>query len=124
LCPRVIVIDKGHISFDGTLEDLVHRIRPDKRVVLRLASPAAREALASLGTVVRHDAGEAILQVDQGDVSRTVARALSLLSVKDLTVEDAPLEEVMRELFAQNRAAAGARVLAPGTGTNGQEPSA
>jgi len=103
LCPRVIVIDKGRLSFDGSLEDLVRRVRPDKRVVLRLSSPAAKDALETLGNVVRHDADEAVLQVHQDDVMRTVSRALSILSVKDLTVEDAPLEEVMRELFAQSR---------------------
>jgi ABC-type uncharacterized transport system ATPase subunit len=34
-----------------------------------------------------------------------VARALSTLPLHDLTVEDPPLEEVMRDLFAQGRAA-------------------
>ena len=33
------------------------------------------------------------------------ARALSSLPVKDLTVENPPLEEVMSELFARSRAA-------------------
>src|SRR5215467_6820311 len=36
LCPRVIVIDKGKLSFDGALESLVQRVRPEKRVVLHL----------------------------------------------------------------------------------------
>jgi len=105
LCPRIIVIDKGCISFDGKLEELVHRIRPEKRVVLRLSAPPAAGALESLGTIVGHGPQEAILQVAPDRVSHTIARALSTLSVKDLTVEDAPLEEVMRELFARNRSA-------------------
>ncbi|WP_394823063.1 ATP-binding cassette domain-containing protein [Pendulispora albinea] len=126
LCPRVIVIDKGRISFDGKLEDLVRRIRPDKRVVLRLGGPVAAEALNAIGTVVRHEVGEAVLQVGQGDVSRTVAHALSVLPVKDLTVEDAPLEEVMRELFEQGRATAsgGSGAGSGPSTTNGQEPPA
>jgi ABC-2 type transport system ATP-binding protein len=35
LCPRVIVIDHGKLAYDGTLDELVTRIRPDKRIVLR-----------------------------------------------------------------------------------------
>jgi ABC-2 type transport system ATP-binding protein len=31
LCPRVIVIDKGTLSFDGKLEELVQQVRPEKR---------------------------------------------------------------------------------------------
>src|SRR5438105_6621630 len=36
LCPRVIVIDKGQLSYDGDLDSLVQRFRPEKRLVLHL----------------------------------------------------------------------------------------
>jgi len=106
LCPRVIVIDKGTLSYDGGLDALVRRMRPEKRVVLRLDRPAPALALEGLGKVVSADAAQVVLQVRQDAVSLTVARALATLSVRDLTVEDPPLEEVMSELFAQNRARA------------------
>jgi ABC-2 type transport system ATP-binding protein len=106
LCPRVIVIDKGRLSYDGQLDALVRRMRPEKRVVLRLDRPAPALALEGLGKVVSADAAQVVLQVRQDAVSTTVARALATLSVRDLTVEDPPLEEVMSELFSQNRARA------------------
>jgi len=106
LCPRVIVIDKGQLSYDGPLEELVVRIRPEKRVVLHLNQPVERSALASLGKLVSLDAGAAVLQVHQQAVNATVSRALATLPVKDLTVENPPLEEVMSELFSRSRAAA------------------
>ncbi|RKG98216.1 ATP-binding cassette domain-containing protein [Corallococcus praedator] len=104
LCPRVIVIDKGQLSYDGTLDALVQRVRPEKRVVLRLAQPVAADLLASLGRVVSHEPGAAVLQVQQDAVNATVGRALSTLPVTDLTVENAPLEEVMSELFQEGKA--------------------
>lgn len=104
LCPRVVVIDKGHISYDGTLEALVRRVRPEKRLVLRLDAPVARDDLATLGTIVAHDDGRAELQVPQAEVAAVVARALQALPIADLTLENAPLEEVMSELFARTRA--------------------
>jgi len=100
LCPRVIVIDHGKIVFDGDLEELVRRTRPDKRVVLRLGGKATEGALAELGKVVRADEGLAELQVPASDVSRVVARALASLPVQDLDVTDPPLEEVMADVFA------------------------
>jgi ABC-2 type transport system ATP-binding protein len=106
LCPRVIVIDKGKIVYDGALEELVTRIRPDKRVVLRFSRPVAAADLADLGEVVRHDAGESVLNVHKDAVNRVVTRALATLPVGDLTVENPPLEEVMSELFARRREAA------------------
>ncbi|WP_163783319.1 ABC transporter ATP-binding protein [Myxococcus vastator] len=104
LCPRVIVIDKGLLSYDGGLDALVQRVRPEKRVVLRLSEEVDAARLSSLGRVVTHESGTAVLQVQQEAVNATVTRALSTLPVMDLTVENAPLEEVMSELFAESKA--------------------
>src|SRR5262249_19531723 len=98
LCPRIIVIDKGTLSYDGGLDELVRRIRPEKRVVLGLSAAAARVQLAAIGEVVEHDDHAAVLRVPQDAVSDAVARALATLPVSDLTVESPPLEEVMSEL--------------------------
>ena len=106
LCPRVVVIDKGHISYDGTLEALVQRVRPEKRLVLRLNDAVDVVDLAGLGKVIAHEGTKVELQVAQADVARVVARALQTLPVADLTLENAPLEEVMSELFARTRSEA------------------
>jgi len=113
LCPRVIVIDKGMLSYDGTLDALVQRVRPEKRVVLRLSEEVPAARLAPLGRVVRHEAGTVVLQVRQEAVNATISRALAGLPVTDLTVENAPLEEVMSELFAENKARRVAAAEAP-----------
>ena len=105
LCPRVMVIDKGRLIYDGGLAELVRRVRPDKRMLLRLSRPVERRDLEALGSVIEHRDAEAIVQVSQDALQPAVARALSSLPLTDLTVEDPPLEEVMRDLFAQGRAA-------------------
>jgi ABC-2 type transport system ATP-binding protein len=103
LCPRIIVIDKGKLVYDGALEQLVTKIRPDKRVVFRFSRPVDRADLERFGQVVRHDAGESAIDVHKDAVNRVVAEALTQLPVTDLTVENPPLEEVMSELFARTR---------------------
>lgn len=104
LCPRVIVIDKGLLTYDGGLEALVQRVRPEKRVTFQLKEPVEAARLAPLGRVVKHESTEAVLQVPPEEVSATISRALAGLPVTDLTVENAPLEEVMSELFSENKA--------------------
>jgi ABC-2 type transport system ATP-binding protein len=104
LCPRVIVIDKGRLSFDGSLDALVQRVRPEKRITLRFTKPVAREDLASFGSVVACQSAEAKLQVPHDAVKEVVGAVLQRLPVSDLNVEDPPLEEVMSELFARSRA--------------------
>jgi ABC-2 type transport system ATP-binding protein len=106
LCPRVVVIDHGRLIYDGDLRQLSLRIRPDKRVVVRLERPAAGGELSRFGEVLSTSGTQAVIRVSAGEVSAAVGRMLAALPVADLTVEDPPLEEVMSELFSASRKAA------------------
>jgi ABC-2 type transport system ATP-binding protein len=101
LCPRVIVIDHGRLFYDGDLRRLAQSIRPDKSLVLRYASPPDREALKRVGTVAEYDGVKAVLRVSQKDVREAVSHLLLDPTLSDLTIEDPPLEEVLRELFTR-----------------------
>ncbi len=101
LCPRVIVIDKGKLRYDGDLSALVRSVQPHKRIALRLSGPLDREVLARVGSIVELDSAKAVLKVRADEVRAAVGHLLDQASVADLTVEDPPLEEVMRELFAK-----------------------
>jgi ABC-2 type transport system ATP-binding protein len=103
LCPRVIVIDKGTLIFDGDVPSLVKRLHPDKQVSFTLTGPAAPEVLERIGTVVSNDAGRVVLRVPADKIREAVSYALGSLPVTDLTIEDPPLETVMRTLFQANR---------------------
>jgi ABC-2 type transport system ATP-binding protein len=105
LCPRVIVIDHGQLVYDGDLKALVRRIRPDKRLAVRTATPVDRAHLAALGTVVLHDGLQVVLSVAPERLNSTIQALLQTLPVADLAIEDPPLEEVMRELFQEVRTA-------------------
>jgi ABC-2 type transport system ATP-binding protein len=87
LCPRVIVIDAGRLTYDGDLRALVQRVRPHKRVIVRTV-----------------DGQTETLSVPQPELQARLASIMNGRAVADLTVEDPPLEDVMRELFAKNGA--------------------
>jgi len=107
LCPRVIVIDRGRLIYDGDLRKLSLSVRPDKRILVRLERAVPEPELSRFGTVVSSAGVQAAIRVAAGDVSGAVGRILAALPVVDLTVEDPPLEEVMSELFKSSRQAAG-----------------
>jgi ABC-2 type transport system ATP-binding protein len=104
LCPRVIVIDKGKLLYDGDLSSLVKRVNPDKRVHMKLARPVEAADLQRYGVIVEHDAAQAVLRVTQPALREAVGGLLAALPVLDLNVEDPPLEDVMRQLFAEGAA--------------------
>jgi len=101
LCPRVIVIDKGRLCYDGDLRTLVQTIRPDKSIVLRFRERPNRASLERVGIVTECDTGKAVVRVPQQGVREAVAHLLLDQNLHDLTIEDPPLEEVLRELFAR-----------------------
>jgi ABC-2 type transport system ATP-binding protein len=99
LCPRVIVIDKGKLIYDGDLSSLVKRVNPDKLVAVKLSRPVAREDAARYGALVSFAEGKLEYRVGQEALREMVPSLLAALPVVDLTVEDPPLEDVMRQLF-------------------------
>jgi ABC-2 type transport system ATP-binding protein len=101
LCPRVIVIDKGMVLYDGDLSALAESIRPDKALVLRYASTPDRAAIERIGTVMELEGAKAIVRVPRSQVRDAVAHLLLDPALHDLTIEDPPLEEVLRDLFAR-----------------------
>jgi len=108
ICPRVLVIDAGRLVYDGSLTTLVRSLRPEKRIVLRLAGagdlgPEEREKLGRMGAVVAQEGSQLTLKVPQAELRATVAALLEDLEVVDLLVEDPPLEEVLADLFSQRR---------------------
>ncbi|MCS6913138.1 MAG: ATP-binding cassette domain-containing protein [Myxococcales bacterium] len=107
LCPRVIVIDRGTLRYDGDLPGLVRSIRPHKRVTLRLGGTPcdqgrAEDQLRRVGELLSWDGTQAVLQIGKDQLREGVAHLLGVLPVLDLTVEDPPLEEVMRDLFERS----------------------
>lgn len=104
LCPRVVVIDQGQLIYDGALDELVRRMRPEKRITLRLERPVHDSELGIMQRfVVLHQENQIQLQVDAASMREIVAAALDRLPVVDLVVADAPLEEVLADLFARGK---------------------
>lgn len=107
LCPRIVVIDGGQLRFDGSIEALTRRIRPLRRVSVRATSLPEEAALAELGRVALLEGGRLALDVAPERVPAVVQTLLGFEGAQDLGVQDAPLEEVMRELFRREPEAKG-----------------
>jgi ABC-2 type transport system ATP-binding protein len=101
LCRRVIVIHHGTLLFDGDLPDLVSRYAPSKRVTAVLERAIPSNGLDAHGTLVDRSDDRIVWEVPRTEVSKRVAGILQQLPVKDLSVEEMPLEDVVRHIFNQ-----------------------
>src|SRR6266516_1413580 len=101
LASRVLMINRGRLLYDGALEALVARIARTKRIELVLADGVTAEALAAFGAVKEFRFPNAVLEVPREDAAATSARLLAALPVADLSIEDPPIEDVIRVAFAR-----------------------
>jgi ABC-2 type transport system ATP-binding protein len=101
LASRVLIINRGRLLYDGALEALVARIARTKRLELVLGDGVTAEALARFGDVRTFRFPNAVLEVPREEAAATSARLLAALPVADLSIEDAPIEEVIRQAFTE-----------------------
>jgi len=101
LCPRVLIIHEGVLMYDGSLDGIVRRVAPFREVRMELGAPGRTEDLATYGEVASVEGHAVRLIVDRTRLTATVARLLSELDVRDLTVNDPPIEETIGRIFAR-----------------------
>jgi ABC-2 type transport system ATP-binding protein len=101
VCDRVIVINQGRIVVDQPTDQLRRRFLSHKLVTLNAPT---RKVKIDLPGVTRRPS-EAHLTVFEIDtrlvrVEAVIAAALEGGGIEDITIEDPPMEEVVREIYA------------------------
>lgn len=100
LCRRVLLIHQGRLIYDGSLEGLLDRFAPYREVKVELADRCEAEQLAHYGDLETLEGCTASLIVRRDALTQTVSRLLTDLDIRDLTVSDPPVEEVIGRVFA------------------------
>lgn len=106
LCERVIVIHRGHKIYDGHLDRLEQGSGTRQKIItfLPASGPAFPDTWQSrYGLTSRASDGKFTLRVPVENVVAVSQEILSTGPVADISIEDVPLEEVIAELFAQQK---------------------
>lgn len=103
LCERVIIIDHGTIFFDGLLAEVVDRFADSKLVTIQCegAGTCSAEHLGKYGEIVEQTAGRIQLKVKRDRVISVCKALLDELPVSDIDIQEVPIEEVIRRIFAR-----------------------
>ncbi len=100
LCERVMVIGDGRILQDGSLADLRERVSPERRLIVDLEDPEV--TLDAPGArVISREGPRWELAFDPRVVSpaQLITQVASRHAVRDLFVENPPIEEVITEIY-------------------------
>lgn len=101
LCKRVIFINQGKLVYDGQLSQIADRIMPYRTIALQL-SGNEQHNMEHYGKVVENIDGRVKLEVAKAQTASVTSRILADLPVKDLSVIDPPIEEIIRYMFTIN----------------------
>ena len=103
LCERVIIIDHGRIFFDGKLSEIVDRFADFKLVTIQYTSAFAQSAekMSSYGEVVEQSLTSIKLKVKRDRVITICKDLLDKFVVRDIDIQEVPIEDVIRQIFAR-----------------------
>ncbi len=107
LCERVLVVDHGTLAYDGTLAGLSRRVGARRVLVVDLVEPAPD--LVGVPHAVHVDSqAHGLRQRLAFDAADTTAAAVlaavsARAQVRDLSIEEPDIEDVVRRLYAATR---------------------
>ncbi len=99
LCERVVVVTHGSILYDGSLEQIVDRFTTHKVVTLDLENPPAAGEMERFGFSCEVHGPRVSLRIDRSRIADVLPKLLASQPVRDVSVEDVPLEEIVAGLF-------------------------
>lgn len=103
LCDRVILIDRGRLFFDGPLESVTNSFATTKIIDIEFTRPCL-VSFAHLGKVLDCGDFRLRLEVARGSVAATCREILAQADVADLSVQEIPIEEIIRRTFGREAA--------------------
>jgi ABC-2 type transport system ATP-binding protein len=103
LCRRVIIIDRGIIFFDGALSEVLDRFADFKIITVQCSRNYPAVDLEKYGELLEHNSATVKLKVKRDRVIPVCKALLDELPVTDIDIQEVPIEEVIRQIFAEAR---------------------
>jgi len=100
LCERVVIIDHGQVFFDGALQDIIDRLATHKIITLTRRKGLPEINPARFGSVLEKSPTQIRLKIPRDQIVNASRDLITALEVDDFTVEDVPIEDIIREVFS------------------------
>jgi len=100
LCRRVMLVNRGRVLLDGTLDDLRAMVTTERRMIVDTTSELA-DIRDEDAVVTSRDGSRVTLRYDPDRVStaRLIARIAARHDIRDIVVEHPPIEEIVARVY-------------------------
>lgn len=99
LARRVIIVSDGKILYDGAFEKLISQFATEKLIKARLSDENNISDLEKIGKIKKLAFPEVVISVPRPAAAIAASELLQNFPVDDLTIEEIPIEEVIRKAF-------------------------
>lgn len=102
LCQRVMIIDHGHLLFDGKLATLQERFGGKRSLLVELAEEYADVEIAE-AEVVERQGQRVVYQFDRQQISASelISRISARYRIRDLSVREPEIEDTVRRIYEE-----------------------
>jgi ABC-2 type transport system ATP-binding protein len=111
LCSRVIMLDDGHIIYDGGLEELKNRWGKGKEIVFQFASPYEFSELRALTAGLQVEwsqENELVAKVwvpaEHTNISDVLSRVVGVMPIADVKIVETNTDDIVREIYKSGSA--------------------
>ncbi len=98
LCERLVLINHGRVTFDGSLSDLRGAQRSTPTIHVTFGEPVYGLSIAG-ARILRSSPLHAVVEPEPGEHRAVIAKLVTDLPVVDLRVEEQSVEELVRDAF-------------------------
>ncbi len=103
LCARMMIIDHGHLLYDGSVEAIRDRYGTERTLVVDLETDESGPLAGLPAEEVRADGLRRWLRFRRADV--TAAELIAMVSarygIRDLTIEEPEIEDIVRRIYQE-----------------------
>lgn len=102
VCERLIIINKGRIVYDGTIEDLNRFNGLSKQIKAVFHDPLALEKIEALGKIIEKNGQEVLLEVKPHEAASVASHLFANFSMRDISITDPPLEKIIEWIYMKS----------------------
>ena len=99
LCDHTIIINKGKIVYDGSINGLRKYNSGNKAVILTFLGITDPSLISVYGPILECEQNKITVEMPQDKISDALPQILASFPVEDFTIENLPLEKVIESIY-------------------------